>query len=80
MNNLPTDSDLYRAKRSEALHKYEMYVNMNITFCLSHLTQLYILLHSLLTSYFIGFFQFGWFGETSFHPFPSATAYKQVNL
>lgn len=32
MNNLPTDSDLYMAKRSEASHKYEMYVNTNITF------------------------------------------------
>lgn len=32
MNNLPTDSDLYIAKRGEALHKYEMYVNMNNTF------------------------------------------------
>ncbi|WOH05203.1 hypothetical protein DCAR_0624617 [Daucus carota subsp. sativus] len=30
MNKLPTDSDLYIAKRSEALHKYEMYVNINI--------------------------------------------------
>lgn len=36
MINLPPDSDLYKAKRSEALHKYEMYVNMNLTFFLKH--------------------------------------------
>ncbi|KAK1359606.1 Serine/threonine-protein kinase RIO1-like [Heracleum sosnowskyi] len=28
MNNLPTDSDLYVAKRSEALHKYEILVDL----------------------------------------------------
>lgn len=28
MNNLPTDSDLYKAKRSEALHKYEILLDL----------------------------------------------------
>ncbi|XP_074344554.1 uncharacterized protein LOC141683699 isoform X3 [Apium graveolens] len=28
MNNIPTDSDLYVAKRSEALHKYEILVDL----------------------------------------------------
>lgn len=68
MNNIPADSDLYIAKRSEALHKYEMYVNMKITFYHNqhNYTSFYIVF-SQITSWI---FQFGWFGETALHPFP----------